>query len=117
MLIHTLSNCFLNISITEFDSKSRLLLLLKKDITRISRANKMMCNVSLKNGRSSEELRDRLEVLYITKMLRRNKLKWFGHDTRMDVGNPARACKYVEVKGKREKGTKKNMVSISKQLP
>ena len=35
-----------------------------KDITRISRADKMMtrgmCNVSLKNGRSSDELRDKL---------------------------------------------------------
>ena len=61
-----------------------------------------MCNVSLKDGRSSDELRDRLEIPDITEGLRRNKLRWFGHVTKMDVGKPASACRRVEVEGKRE---------------
>ena len=47
-----------------------------EDITRISRADKMMirwmCNVSLKDGKSSDELRDRLGILDITEVLRKN---------------------------------------------
>ena len=72
-----------------------------EDTTRISRADKMMigwmCNVSLKDGRSSNELRDRMGISDITEKLRRNRLRWFGHVTRMDVGNPASACRHVKV--------------------
>ena len=46
-----------------------------EDITRISRADKMMirwmCNVSLKDGRSSNALRDRLRIPDITEVLRK----------------------------------------------
>ena len=62
-----------------------------------------MCNVSLKNGRSSDELRDRLGIPDITEVLRRNRLRCFGHVTRMDAGNPGSACRYVQVEGKRER--------------
>ena len=63
---------------------------------------KWMCDVSLKNGRSSVELMDRLGVSEITEVLRRNRLRWFGHVMRMDVGNPASAFMHVEVEGLRE---------------
>ena len=50
-----------------------------EDITKISRADKMMirwmCNVSLKDGRSSDELRDRLRISDITEGLRKNRLR------------------------------------------
>ena len=50
-----------------------------QDITRMSRADKMMirwmCNVSLKDGRSSDELRDRLGIPNITEVLRKNRLR------------------------------------------
>ena len=79
-----------------------------EDITRISRVDKMMirwmCNVSLKDGRSSDELRDRLGILDTTEVLRKNRLRWFGHVMRMDAGNPASACRLVVVEGKREQG-------------
>ena len=76
-----------------------------------------MCSVSLKDGRSSEELRDRLGNPDITEVLCKNRLRWFGHVTRLDVGNPASACRHVGVEGKREQGRKKNIVPISKQRP
>ena len=79
-----------------------------EDITKISRTNKMMiswmCNVSLKDGRSSKELRDRLEIPDTTEVLRKNRLRWFGYLMRMDAGNPASACRHVVVEGKREQG-------------
>ena len=72
-----------------------------EDITRIYRADKMrirwMCNVILKGGRSSDELKDRLGILDINEALRRNKLRCFWHVTRIDVGNPASACRHVKV--------------------
>ena len=50
-----------------------------EDITRISRADKLMirwmCNVSLKDGSSFDELWDRLGIPDITKVLRRNRLR------------------------------------------
>ena len=61
-----------------------------------------ICNVSLKNGRSSDESRDRLGSPETTEVLRKNRLRWFGHVTKKDVGNPASACRHVEAEGKRE---------------
>ena len=49
-----------------------------EDITKISRADKMMirwlCSVSLKDGRSSDELRNTIGNPDITEVLRRNRL-------------------------------------------
>ena len=51
----------------------------EEDITRISRAEKMMTrwmsNASLKDGRSSDELRDRLRIPDITEVVRKNRLR------------------------------------------
>ena len=78
------------------------------DITRISRADKMMirwmCNVSLQDGRSSDELRDRLGIPDITEVLRKNRLRWFEHVMGMNAGNPASTCRHVVVEGKRKQG-------------
>ena len=75
---------------------------------KILLADKMMirwmCNVSLKDGRSSDELRDRLGILDITGVLYKNKLRWFGPVMRMDAGNPASARRHVVVQDKREQG-------------
>ena len=37
-------------------------------------------------------------------MLRRNRMRSFEHVTRMNAGNPASACKCVELEDKKEKG-------------
>ena len=83
-------------------------LLKEDDTTRIFRADKVMfrwmCNVILKDGRSSEEIRDRLGIPDIIEVLRRNGLRWFGYVTRMNAENPASACWCVEVEDMREKG-------------
>ena len=66
-----------------------------------------MCNVSLKSGRSSDELKDRLGIPGIDRALRKNRLRWFGHAMRMDAGSPASACGHVVVEGKRERSRPK----------
>ena len=77
-----------------------------------------MCNVSLKNIRSLNKLRDRPGFTDITKGLRKNELRWFGHVIKMDAGNPASACRHVAVEGKREQGKTRKTRSqlISKDL-
>ena len=81
---------------------------LKVEGIRISRADKMMirwmCNVSLKDGKSLDELRDRPGIPDIAEVLRKNRLRWFGHVMRMDARNPASACRHVVVEGKRKQG-------------
>ena len=92
-----------------------------EDITRISKVDKVMirwmCNVSLKDDRSSDELRDKLGIPDITEVLCKNRLRWFGHVMRMDAGDPARACKHVEVEGKQKQGgPKKRSQLVSNNL-
>ena len=72
-----------------------------------------MCSASLKNGRSSDELRDRLGIPDITEVLCKNRLRWFGQVMRMDAGNPASACRHAMVEGKREQvGLRKTWLQI-----
>ena len=71
-----------------------------------------MCNVSLKDSRLSDELRDRLGVPGITEKLRKNRLRWFGQVMKMDAGNPASACKHVIVESKREQGRPKKTTTL-----
>ena len=66
-----------------------------------------MCNVSSKDGRSSDELKDGLGISDIIEVLRKNTLRWFKHVMRMDAGKPASACRHVVVEGKREQGRPK----------
>ena len=38
----------------------------------------------MKDGKTSEELRERLGVVSFSKRVRQNRLKWFGHVERKD---------------------------------
>jgi hypothetical protein len=54
-----------------------------EDMQRLERAEKMMmrwmCRVTLKDGKTSEELRERLGVVNVSKRVRQNRLRLFGH--------------------------------------
>ena len=80
----------------------------EEDIQRICRTDNMMvrwiCGVTLRDRKSSKELRDRLGLEDIRNMLRRNRLRWFGHVERMNEENPANRCRSVEVNGRRGVG-------------
>ena len=78
------------------------------DISRIARTDmqmiRWMCNVSLRERKSSEELRDRLGIPNIVDVLRRNRLRWFGHVERMNEHNPVKRSRTVVVEGNRTRG-------------
>lgn len=45
-----------------------------------------VCDVSLKDGKSFVEFRNRLGLICLRKSIQRSLLKWFGRIERMDVG-------------------------------
>ena len=45
-----------------------------------------MCGVTLKDGKSCEELRQRLGIDSVSDVLRRNRLRWFSHGRMMMTG-------------------------------
>ena len=60
--------------------------------------------MSLKDRKTSEELRNRLGIPDIVDSLRKNRLSWFGHVERMDRGNPVNESRFIQVNGTRGKG-------------
>ena len=54
-----------------------------EDKQRLKRAERMMvrhmCGATLKDRKSFEELRQRLGIDSVSDVLRRNRLRWFGH--------------------------------------
>ena len=83
----------------------------EEDIQRLCRTDmqmiRWMCGVTLKDRKSSEELRDRLGIPNLKDSLRQNRLRWFGHVQRMDVENPVSKCRFFDVEGTRGKGRPK----------
>mgnify|MGYP003454445976 CR=1 FL=1 len=76
-----------------------------EDMQCVERAERMMirwmCGVSLKNRISSAELYGRLGVEEVADVMRRGRLRWFGHLERKDTGDWVSACRYFEVAGPR----------------
>ena len=75
----------------------------ESDISRIDRIDMQivwwMCHVSLRNRKSSEELRNRLGIANMTNVFRQTRLRWFGHVEQMDKENPVNKCRFIEVGG------------------
>jgi hypothetical protein len=78
------------------------------DRQRLERAEGMMvrymCGVTLRDRRSSEELRQRLGIDSVSNVVRRNRLRWFGHVERKDENDWVKACQRLEVDGRRGRG-------------
>ena len=66
-----------------------------------------MCGVSLLDHIRSEDLRKRMEILSIEEMLRRARLRWFGHVMRKDDDDWVKKCMDLEVEGTALKGPRK----------
>ena len=53
-----------------------------EDMRRLERAEKTMirwmCGVTLRNGKSSEEIRNRLGIVSVSDLVRQERLRWFG---------------------------------------
>jgi hypothetical protein len=65
-----------------------------------------ICGVTLKDGKTSEELRERLGVVSFSKRVRQNRLKWFGHVERKDEDDWVSACRICQLLERREEGGK-----------
>ena len=80
----------------------------QEDLSRLARTDmqmvRWMCNVSLRDRKSSEELRNRLHIPDITDLLQQKRLRWYGHVERMDKENPVRQVRLINVNGTRRKG-------------
>jgi len=81
-----------------------------EDMQRLQRAKKMirwMCGVTLKDGKTSEELRERLDVVSVSKRVRQNRLRWFGHVERKDEDDWVSACRDLSVAGEKGRGRRR----------
>jgi hypothetical protein len=79
-----------------------------EDMNRLERTERMMmrwmCSVSLKDRVPIEELRRRLDIESISELVRRARLRWFGHVERKEQDDWVSACRNVLVEGDKGKG-------------
>ena len=75
--------------------------------TAENRMVRWMNRVSLKDRKSSKELRDNLQIENITEVVRRARLRWFGHVERMKEENWVKKTASMEVEGRRPAGRPK----------
>jgi len=75
---------------------------------RLERTERMMvrwmCGVTLRDRKSSEELRKRLGIVSVSSMMSRRRLRWFGHIERKNANDWVSACRELEVTGERGRG-------------
>ena len=80
----------------------------EEDLSKLERNDMMMirwmCNVTLKERISSDELRTRLGLVSIRECIRRQRLRWFGHVERMDDGCCVKKCRDIIVEGHISRG-------------
>ena len=63
-----------------------------------------MCGVTLKDRKSSEELRDRLGLAKIRDCVQSRRLRWFGHVERMEDVNWVKRSREIVVTGQSRRG-------------
>ena len=76
-----------------------------EDTQRLERTERMMvrwaCGVTLRDRKSSEELRKRLGIVSVSSMVSRGRLRWFGHVERKNADDWVSACRKMVVTGER----------------
>ena len=77
---------------------------------RLERAEKMMirwmCGVTLRNGKTSEEIRNRLSIVSVSDLVRQGRLGWFGHVERKDAADWVSTRRNMAVSRERGRGRK-----------
>ena len=63
-----------------------------------------MCGVSLKDRKRSEDLCNLLGINCVADVVRRGRLRWFGHLERKSVDHWVSACRGLVVEGTRGRG-------------
>jgi hypothetical protein len=79
-----------------------------EDLRRLVRTERVMmrrmCGVKLAQRTSCKVLQERLGLEKVEDVIRRGRLRWFGHVERMGEENWVSACRSYEVAGQRERG-------------
>ena len=79
-----------------------------EDMNRLERTERMMirwmCSVSLRDRVPTDELRGRLNIESISELVRRARLRWFGHVERKEQGDWVSECRNVVVEGNKPRG-------------
>ena len=79
------------------------------DLKSLERTERMMvrwmCGVSLKDRRRSEDLCNLLGINCVADVVRRGRLRWFGHLERKSVDDWVSACRGLVVEGGRCRGS------------
>ena len=65
---------------------------------------RLMCGVSMRDRISSDELRRRLGFDSVCIVVRRGRLRWFGHVERKAEDDWVKKCRSVEIEGKVARG-------------
>ena len=60
-----------------------------------------MCGVTLQDGKTSEELRERLDIISVSERV--HQMWWYGHVDWKDEGDWVSACRDLSVVGKNGK--------------
>ena len=63
-----------------------------------------MCGVTLRDKVPTVELRRRLGIEGVAEVMRRGRLRWFGHVERKEVDDWVSACRNLEMTGSRGRG-------------
>ena len=63
-----------------------------------------MCVVTLRDKVPTVERRRRLGIEGVVEVMRRGRLRWFGHVERKEVDDWANTCRNLEVAGSRGRG-------------
>ena len=79
-----------------------------EDMQRLERTERSMvrwmCGVSLKNRKFSDELYGHLDIERVAEVVRRGRLRWFGHLQRKDKDDWVSSCRKFVAPGQRSKG-------------
>src|SRR6266496_4077463 len=82
-----------------------------EDVSKLERAERMMvrwmCGVILRDRIASVELYSQLGLEEVSVVLRRGRLRWFGHLERKNASDWVSACRSIAVAGSRLRGTGK----------
>ena len=82
-----------------------------EDMRRLERAERMMvrwmCGVSLRDRKSSIELNERLGIEGVAEVVRRGRLRWFGHLERKNGEDWVSRCRELDVAGAKGRGRSK----------
>ncbi|XP_057295443.1 uncharacterized protein LOC130623915 [Hydractinia symbiolongicarpus] len=80
----------------------------QEDLDRLERNDmrmvRWMCNASLRDRKSSDELRSRLSLCRIKDFIQIRRLNWLGHLERMEEDNWVRKCRDLIVPGAKPRG-------------